>query len=98
MDLVKLALKGNIKLNDYQYILAHPDIMPELLPLRSTMNKRFPSARNDTLSMDIYNLVQKYSSGLMVVGERDKDQENFGLVETCIGTVFFSIRLITIEI
>lgn len=92
--MIKLALKGNVRFNDYQYILAHPDIMPELLPLRGTMNKRFPSVKNDTLSVDIYNLVQKYLSGLMVVGERDKIQENFGLVETCIGTVMlFSFYL-----
>lgn len=90
--MVKLALKGNIRFSDYQYILAHPDIMPELLPLRGTLNKRFPSMKNDTLSVDIHDLVQRYLSGLMVFGHRDKEQENFGLVETCIGTVAFFLH------
>lgn len=61
--------------------------MPELLSLRGKMNKRFPSAKNDTLSADIYSLVQKYLNGLMIAGERDKSQADFGLVQTAIGTV-----------
>lgn len=61
--------------------------MPELLSLRGTLNRRFPSAKNDTLSVDIYSLVQKYLNGLMIAGEQDKSQANFGVVKTSIGTV-----------
>lgn len=92
-----MALKGNVRLADYQFILAHPDIMPELLALRGLLKKKFPSPKNETLGLDVPALVSKFMSGIFISGKRDESQENFGLVETSIGRVriiiLFSISL-----
>lgn len=86
-DLVRLALKGSIRFADYQFIIAHPDIMPELLALRGLMKKKFPSPKNETLGLDLPALVSKFKSGIFITGKRDEYQQNFGLVETSIGRV-----------
>lgn len=80
-------MKGNIRFADYQFILAHPDIMPEMLALRGLLKKKFPSAKNETLGMNLFELVSKFMNGLFISGRRDEFQENFGIVNTCIGTV-----------
>lgn len=84
---MKTALKGNVRFSEYQYILAHPDIMPEMLALRGLLKARFPSAKGETLSVDLFSMVKKFLSGLIIHGKRDEMQENFGLVNTCIGNV-----------
>lgn len=86
-DLIKTALKGNLRFADYQFILAHPDIMPEMLALRGLLKKKFPSAKNETLALDLFNLVKRFMSGLFISGKRDEFQENFGVVNTMVGTV-----------
>lgn len=86
-ELVRMALKGNVRFADYQFILAHPDIMPELLALRGLMKKKFPSPKNETLGLDVKALVTKFMSGIFISGKRDENQNNFGLVETSIGRV-----------
>lgn len=82
-----MALKGNIRFADYQFILAHPDIMPEMLALRGLLKKRFPSAKNETLGVNLFELVTRFINGIFISGRRDEFQENFGVVKTSIGYV-----------
>ncbi|XP_031620369.1 39S ribosomal protein L1, mitochondrial [Contarinia nasturtii] len=84
-DMVKLALKGNVRFADYHFILAHPDIMPEMLALRGLMKKRFPSAKNETLGLDMYEMVTRFMSGIFINGLRDEHQQDYGVVNTKAG-------------
>lgn len=86
-DLVRSALKGNIRFADYQFIVAHPDIMPEMLALRGLLKKKFPSPKSETLGVDLGAMVAKFMNGLAISGKRDDFQENYGVVNTCIGNV-----------
>lgn len=58
-----------------------------MLALRGLLKKKFPSAKGETLGVDLYGLVMKFMDGIFVSGKRDDFQENFGLVESTIGTV-----------
>lgn len=82
-----MALKGNIRFADYNFILSHPDIMPEMLALRGLLKKRFPSAKSETLGINLFELVTRFMSGISINCRRDEIQENFGVVNTAIGTV-----------
>lgn len=84
---MKSALKGGIRFADYQYILAHPDIMAEMLALRGLLKKKFPTAKSETLGIDLYALVSRFTNGLIIQAKRDEYQENYGVVNTSIGTV-----------
>lgn len=61
--------------------------MPEMLALRGLLKKKFPSAKAETLGINMHELVSRFMSGLFISGKRDDFQENFGIVETTIGMV-----------
>lgn len=82
-----MALKGNVRFADYQFILAHPDIMPEMLALRGLLKRKFPAAKSETLGVNLFDLVTRFMSGISISCTRDEFQENFGVVNTPIGTV-----------
>lgn len=89
-DLIKSALKGNIRFADYEFILAHPDIMPEMLALRGLLKKKFPNAKNETLGLNLHEMVSKFMRGIFIHGLRDENQQDFGVVNTPVGTLKMS--------
>lgn len=58
-----------------------------MLALRGLLKKKFPSAKAETLGVDLEALVSKFMSGLFIQGKRDEFQENFGIVNIAIGMV-----------
>lgn len=72
---------------EYDYILAHSDIITELLTLRGLLGKRFPSVKAKTLGNDAEALVRSYLDGILIEGIKDSKQKTFGSVKTCVGTV-----------
>lgn len=48
-------------LPDFQYVLAHPDILTELPAIRGLLRKRYPTLQNGLLlvkKIEIYNKIQ----------------------------------------
>lgn len=86
-ELIRAALKGNVKLGDYEYIVAHADIMTELLQLRGLLKRKFPSLKEQTVGTDPKALIRSFIDGILIEGKKDDFQKTFGLVKTIIGTV-----------
>ncbi|KAK9679653.1 hypothetical protein QE152_g39822 [Popillia japonica] len=42
-ELIKEFQNGNLSVHDFQFVLAHPNILPELVVLRGLMKRRFPN-------------------------------------------------------
>lgn len=72
-------------MKEYDYILAHPNILPDLVTLRGLLKKRFPSPKSGTLGVNITEMVNKFKNGIQYMAEADDNQQDFGLVSTCIG-------------
>lgn len=85
--MIKSIQKGDVSLSEYPYVVAHPNIMPELISLRGLLKRKFPDPRADTLGTDVAKMVQKCLNGINYRAAKDENQENFGSVKTCIGTV-----------
>ncbi|XP_063827254.1 large ribosomal subunit protein uL1m [Ostrinia nubilalis] len=86
-ELVKKIQEGEIKLSDYDYVVAHPNILTDLVPIRGLMKRRFPNVRTGTLDANLKELVKKFASGLQYKVVKDENQENFGSVEVPVGRV-----------
>lgn len=86
-ELIKDVQNGELQLSDYQYVLAHPEILPELVTLRGLMKKKFPNPKNGSLGVDIPAMVQHFKNGIEYSAIRDENQLDFGLITTSIGTV-----------
>lgn len=84
-ELIKDVQSGDLNLKEYDYILAHPNILPELVTLRGLLKKRFPSPKTGTLGVNISEMVNKFKNGIQYSAEADNHQEDFGLVTTSIG-------------
>lgn len=86
-ELIKDVQNGNLVLADYQYILAHPNILADLVALRGLMKKKFPAPKNGTLGTDVEEMVLRYLNGIQYRAVKDEYQQDFGLIEACIGTL-----------
>lgn len=87
VEIIKDIQVGNVSISDYHYVVAHPEILPEIVAVRGLMKKKFPNPKNDTLGMDVPELVTRYLNGINYQAQKDMSQQDFGVVETCIGTV-----------
>lgn len=83
--MVKDVQNGELNLKEYDYILAHPNVLPDLVTLRGLLKKRFPSPKSGTLGVNITEMVNKFKNGIQYAAEADDNQNDFGLVTTSIG-------------
>ncbi|XP_059058597.1 large ribosomal subunit protein uL1 [Achroia grisella] len=93
-ELIKKIQDGTIKLFEYDYIIAHPNIITELVPIRGLMKRRFPNLHSGTLDTDLVNLVKKYAAGVQYRVVQDEHQKNYGSVEVPVGRLNMDPKLV----
>lgn len=87
VELIKDIQNGDLLLSDYQHIIAHTNILPDLVVLRGLMKKKFPNPKNGTLGPNLTEMINKFVNGVSYSAVKDENQQNFGLVTACIGTL-----------
>lgn len=87
VDLIKNIQSGKISLQDFQYAIAHPNILPELAALRGILKKKFPNPVNGTLDVDLVKVTERYRNGICYTAVKDEYEKNFGTIDTVIGNV-----------
>lgn len=85
IELIKDIQTGALSMADYHYILAHPNILPELVSLRGLMKRKFPNPKNGTLGPDMSVMVHKFLHGITYSGIKDEHEQDFGTIDTTIG-------------
>jgi large subunit ribosomal protein L1 len=86
-ELVKDVQNGDLLLTDYQYIVAHPNILPDIVPIRGLMKKKFPNPKSGTLGANIDELVTRFMNGIQYSAIKDENQNDFGVISTAVGTI-----------
>lgn len=86
-ELIKAIKAGEVSLQGYEFYLAHPDILADLIIIRGLMKHKFPSAKHGTLGTSLKDLVNKHVSGLRYHIVPNKFDSTFGKVETSLGTL-----------
>lgn len=89
--MIKDITNGELLLSDYQYVIAHPNILPELVSLRGLMKRKFPNPKGGTLGADLPDMIKKFANGISYSAAKDEHQQNFGLIKATIGHVSFKI-------
>lgn len=84
-EIIKKIQDGDIKMADYDYVVAHPNIITDLVPIRGLMKKKFPNLTMGTLGSDLPALVKKFANGIPFRAVKDEHQNNFGSLEVQIG-------------
>lgn len=87
VELIKDITNGDLLLTDYHFIIAHPNILPELVSLRGLLKRKFPNPRSETLGSNLAEMIKKFSDGISYAANKDEHQQDFGVIKTCIGTL-----------
>lgn len=53
------------------------------------MKKKFPNPKNGTLGANLAEIVKRFGNGVQYNASKDENQQDFGIISTCIGTVRF---------
>lgn len=84
-DLIKNIQSGDVKIADYQFVVAHPNIMPDMVAIRGLLKRKFPNPKNGTLGNSLPDMVKQYLNGIQYSATKDEHQQNYGIIRTCVG-------------
>jgi len=90
-ELIEDIAKGKVEVVDYDYFLAHEDILVELKPLLGILREKFPKKPTGTVGTDVEKMVKTYTNGQMVEVKKPKstlgynEDPSFGYCEAMIG-------------
>lgn len=87
VELIKKIQNGQVLLQDFNYYIAHTDIMPELVSLRGLMKKKFPNPKSGTLDVDMKKTIERLLYGINYSAVKDDYEKDFGVIQTVIGKV-----------
>lgn len=87
IDLIKNVQNGQISLQNYNYYVAHTDILAELVALRGLMKRKFPNPRTGTLDVDMKTTVERVLHGISYTAIKDEFEKDFGIINIVIGKV-----------
>lgn len=97
-ELIKKIQDGQLKIFEYDYVIAHPNIITELVPIRGLMKKKFPTIKTGTLDTDLKALVKKFAGGTQYRVVRDEKQDNFGSVQVAVGRLNMDAKQVAANI
>lgn len=72
---------------DYEYLVAHPTVVPELTVIRGLIKRKFPAVKNRTISTDLVTEVRRLKAGIKIQVVTNDREPDFAYIETPIGTV-----------
>ncbi|KAG5671742.1 hypothetical protein PVAND_001922 [Polypedilum vanderplanki] len=90
--LVKSIQNGDLSFNDFQFIVAHSNILHEIMPIRGLLKRRFPNPKNGTLGTDLEEMVQKFLNGITYSVKKDENQQNFANLTAQFGTLDMDVK------
>lgn len=91
-ELIKEFQTGGLSLQNFQFVIAHPNILPELVALRGLMKKKFPNPKFGTLDSNFVEAVKKFSTGIKYSAVGNEHEKDFGLIETSIGMLGMDVQ------
>lgn len=78
---------GDVNTDNFEYIVAHPAIVPELTAIRGLIKRKFPNVRTRTISPDLVTETKRLKAGIKVHAIKNDREPDFAYIETPIGTV-----------
>lgn len=73
--------------DEFEYLVAHPTVVPELTVIRGLIKRKFPTVRTRTISTDLVTEIKRLKSGIKVQVVKNDREPDFAYLETPIGTV-----------
>nr|CAG4641801.1 EOG090X089S [Eurycercus lamellatus] len=78
-ELIKRILSGEIAVADYDYFVAHTNMMAETLPLRGLLRKKLPVTSDfSSMGVDLAKMIERFSKGIEFTAKRDAYELDYG--------------------
>nr|SVE85571.1 EOG090X089S [Daphnia pulicaria] len=87
LDLVKRIQSGEVPLTDYDYFIAHTNMMADVLPLRGLLKRKLPNVKNGSIGINMTKMVEIFSKGLEFSSTKDDNELDYGLVDIPFGNL-----------
>ncbi|PSN30702.1 hypothetical protein C0J52_23898 [Blattella germanica] len=84
-ELIKNVQNGDLNLKDFQFVVAHPNIMTEISAIRGLLKGRFPNPKRGTLGSNIGDIVSRFSNGIEYSVKLQPSSNDFGWMFTAFG-------------
>ncbi|CAK9795933.1 50S ribosomal protein L1 [Anthophora plagiata] len=91
-ELIKKIQQGNFSFKDFDYIIAHADILTDLLLIRGLLKKNFPNLKAGTLSNDMGKLTVKFRDGIRYTAMPHQVFKEYGTINTTFGLLDMDLK------
>uniref|UniRef100_A0A0N5C9C7 39S ribosomal protein L1, mitochondrial n=1 Tax=Strongyloides papillosus TaxID=174720 RepID=A0A0N5C9C7_STREA len=86
-DMIKKIIKGQFRIDDYDFCVAHTDMGSTILPLRGILKSRLPTKTNGGFGDNLPEMIEKFKKGVRMNVRGDPVYPHWGLCNTIIGTL-----------
>ncbi|KAA0201804.1 hypothetical protein HAZT_HAZT006475 [Hyalella azteca] len=86
-EIVKLVLGGEVDLLAYDYIVSSLDILPELVPIRGILKKKFPNPSNGTSVVNVADTAFRFLTGVQYECAVDTVLKAYGSITVAFGAL-----------
>ncbi|CAD6198146.1 unnamed protein product [Caenorhabditis auriculariae] len=84
-DMIKKIIKGQFRIDDYDFCVSHVDMASFILPLRGILKTRFPTRSNGGLGENLPELIEKFKNGVKLNIKADPVYPTWGLSDCVVG-------------
>lgn len=90
-SLIQRIYRGEIRSDDYDFVVCHPDMLKDCGKLRGLLKKRFPTLGNGLLRIDIPQAVKEFSRCKEFSSTASGVEPDFGWIEVHFGRLHMTI-------
>ncbi|XP_053975402.1 50S ribosomal protein L1 [Hylaeus volcanicus] len=92
IELIKQIQSGDFPYKEYDHIVAHPDILADLLLIRGLLKRNFPNAKHGSLSNNLARAVKMFMHGIQYTMEPNKTFQHYGQIYVAFGTLDMDLK------
>lgn len=90
VDTIKGIERGLVTLPTFQFVVCNPKILVDLMQIRGLLKKKIPSLKNQTLGVDMVNIVRRLQTGIKYSMKKDSQEPDFGFADLLLGKLSMS--------
>lgn len=85
VEIIKQIQAGKLDVRDYDNVVAHIDILTELLLVRGLLKRKFPNAKTGTLGNDVGALITRLKNAIRYSAVVHENHKDYATIELPIG-------------
>ncbi|KAL5019280.1 hypothetical protein ScPMuIL_005002 [Solemya velum] len=88
-EIIKQIQDGDIEKTEFDFVMATPDMVTEIMAIRSLLREKFPAKAKGNLSSNIEGMMELFTKGLTY--ESTKPEQHLGMLQVPLGRLNMSV-------